>query len=203
GHADYRQRIVQDNARLFAERGVQTLVATSPHCYDMFVNEYPAQDGFRPLHYTQYLAALIEEERLRFEKPVEKKVTFHDPCYLSRRNAVTEAPRQVLAAIPGLQLVEMPRSQVDTLCCGGGGGRMWMETKVGERFSDLRVREAIDTGAEVLVTSCPHCIACLEDSVKLSGQDLQVMDLAELAVSALSPESSPDPAPASAVKVAR
>ncbi len=185
GQQDYLRQIADTNARLFAERGVGTLVTTSPHCYDIFLNQYPAQDGFRPLHYAQYLVELIEEGRLRFEEPFEKRVTFHDPCYLGRRNGVFEAPRQVLSAIPGLEVVEMARSREDALCCGGGGGRMWMETKAGERFADLRVAEAADTGAEVLVTACPHCIACLEDSVKLSGQRLQVMDLAELAAAAL------------------
>jgi len=191
GQQDYVRRIVDANVELFSQRGVQTLVTTSPHCYDMFRNQYPAQAGLRPLHYSQYLAALVDEGRLRFDKPFEARVTFHDPCYLSRRNGVQAEPRQVLAAIPGLELVEMARSGEGTLCCGGGGGRMWMETKAGERFADLRVEEALDSGAEILVTACPHCIACLEDGVKLSGRDLRVMDLAELAASALHLETSP------------
>ena len=191
GQRDYVRRIVEANVELFSQRGVQTLVTTSPHCYDMFRNQYPAEAGLRPLHYSQYLASLVDEGRLRFDKPFEARVTFHDPCYLSRRNGVQAEPRQVLAAIPGLELVEMARSGEGTLCCGGGGGRMWMETKAGERFADLRVEEALDSGAEILVTACPHCIACLEDGVKLSGRDLRVMDLAELAASALQLETSP------------
>jgi len=191
GQQDYVRHIVEDNVELFAQRGVQTLVTTSPHCYDMFRNQYPAEAGLRPLHYSQYLASLVDEGRLRFDKPFEAKVTFHDPCYLSRRNGVQAEPRQVLAAIPGLEIVEMARSGEGTLCCGGGGGRMWMETKAGERFADLRVEEALGSGAEILVTACPHCIACLEDGVKLSGRELRVMDLAELAASALHLETSP------------
>ena len=112
-------------------------------------------------------------------------MTFHDPCYLGRRNDVYDPPRQILAAIPGLEIVEMPRSREDALCCGGGGGRMWMETAAGERFGDLRVGEAAGTGADVLVTACPHCIACLEDSLKQSGSPMRVMDIAELADAAL------------------
>ena len=203
GQSDYLGQIVDKNVRLFAQRGVKTLVTTSPHCYDMFRNQYPAQDGFQPLHYTQYLATLIEDGRLSFDKPFEAKVTFHDPCYLSRRNRVLEPPRQVLSAIPGLELVEMARSGEGTLCCGGGGGRMWMDTKAGERFSDLRVQEAAGTGAQVLVTACPHCIACLEDSVKFSKQGLRVMDLAELVVEALGLETSPAAAPSAAVRSAK
>jgi Fe-S oxidoreductase len=180
GHHDYLQQIVEANVRRFEEAGVGTIVTVSPHCYDIFLNHYPQADGFRPLHYTQYLAQLIDEDRLRLEAAFPAKATFHDPCYLGRRNDVYDPPRQVLAAIPGLDLVEMEQSRADALCCGGGGGRMWMDTKAGERFSDLRVRDAIDTGAEVLVTACPHCIACLEDSLKQSGSPMRVLDVAEV-----------------------
>lgn len=199
GQQDYVRQIVDANVRLFEERGVRTLVTTSPHCYDMFLR-YPPSDGFRPLHYTQYLASLIEDGRLRFEEPFKAKVTFHDPCYLARSHGVLEAPRRILDAIPGLELVEMARSGADTLCCGGGGGRMWMETKAGERFADLRVKEAVETGAEILVTACPHCIACLEDGVKLSGAELRVMDMAELAAAALKLGAPARSAPESVVR---
>ncbi len=185
GQHDYLRQIVEANVRLFAEAGVRTLVTTSPHCYDMFLNHYPQGDGFQPLHYTQYMAGLLEEGRLRFDKPFPARVTFHDPCYLGRRNSVYDPPRRVLAAIPGLELVEMPRSREDALCCGGGGGRMWVETKAGERFADLRAREVLETGADILVTACPHCIACLEDSLKVAGSPVRVMDVAEVAAAAL------------------
>lgn len=185
GQHDYLEQIVAANAQRFAEAGVGTIVTVSPHCYDMFLHHYPARDGFRPLHYTQYLALLLEEGRLQFASTYRARVTFHDPCYLGRRNAVYDPPRRVLAAIPGVEVVEMPRSREAALCCGGGGGRMWMETAAGERFADLRVREAVETGADVLVTACPHCIACLEDSLRQSGSPMRVMDVAELAAAAL------------------
>jgi Fe-S oxidoreductase len=194
GQSDYLRQIVESNVELFARRGVKTVVTTSPHCYDLFANQYPADDGFRPLHYTQYLATLIEEGRLRFDKPFPKRVTFHDPCYLGRRNGVFDPPRRILEAIPGLEIVEMSRSRAEALCCGGGGGRMWMETEASQRFANIRVQEAAGTGAEALVTGCPHCIACLEDSAKLSGQGLRVMDLAELAAEALGLETTQAPA---------
>lgn len=185
GQHDYLQQIIEANVRQFSEAGVRTMVAVSPHCFDMFRNHYPTSDGFRPLHYTQYLAQLIAEGRLRLEKPYPARVTFHDPCYLGRRNAIFDPPRQVLAAISGLELVEMARHHQDALCCGGGGGRMWMETKAGQRFGDLRVQEATETGADILVTACPHCIACLEDSLKLTASPMRVMDVAELVAAAL------------------
>ena len=185
GQHDYLRQIIAANVKLFAEAGVGTLVAVSPHCYDMFLNHYPRENGLQPLHYTQYLAQLIDGERLRFQEPLEAKVTFHDACYLGRRNDVYDPPRQVLAAIPGVTLVEMPRNREDALCCGGGGGRMWMETAAEDRFANLRVADAAETGADILATACPHCIACLEDSLKLAGSPMRVMDVAEVAAAAL------------------
>jgi Fe-S oxidoreductase len=186
GQHDYMRQIVDKTAGRFAEEGVQKTVTVSPHCQDMFLNQYPAIGGFEPLHYTQYLAQLIGDGRLRFDAEYPVKATFHDPCYLGRRNGFYDPPREVLSAIPGMELIEMPQNRAEALCCGGGGGRMWMETKAGERFADLRVREALDTGAEVLVTACPHCIACLEDSLKqASGGAMRVMDVAEVVAVAL------------------
>jgi len=193
GHEEYLSEIIDVNARLFEEAGVGTLVAISPHCYDMFANRYPNLSGsFRPLHYVQYLVELIEEEKLKFQHELPLKVTYHDPCYLGRRNNLYEAPRRILQAIPGVELVEMERSREDGLCCGGGGGRMWLETPPGERFGDLRVQEAQTTGASVLATSCPHCVSCLEDSLGVVGAtDLRVMDIAELVQMALQPQPVP------------
>jgi Fe-S oxidoreductase len=192
GHEEYAAEIIEANARLFQEVGVKTVVTVSPHSYDMFANRYPNLSGeFRALHYSQYLAELIEGERLKFENELPLKVTYHDPCYLSRRNGICDEPRQVLQSIPGLELVEMERSREDTLCCGGGGGRMWMETAAGERFSDLRIPEAAATGAEVVVTCCPHCLSCLEDSLNVIGKGkLRVMDLAEVAQLALQSQAA-------------
>jgi Fe-S oxidoreductase len=185
GQHGYLRQIIEKNAKLFEEEGVSTIVTTSPHCYDIFANQYPKDMGLKPLHYTQYLAGLIDEGKLKFEKPFEATLTFHDPCYLGRANGVYDEPRKVLSAIPGVTLVEMTRSRADALCCGGGGGRMWIDTKAGERFGDLRVADVAETGAEILVTACPHCIACLEDSLKMAGSNVRVMDVAEVVAAAL------------------
>ena len=109
-------------------------------------------------------------------------MTFHDPCYLGRHNGIYDEPRGVLKKIPGLKLNELPESREDSLCCGGGGGRVWMETLKGERFSDLRMEQALEVGAEVLATSCPYCITMLEDSCNVMGKadQLRVIDLSEL-----------------------
>lgn len=188
GHKSYFEEIAARTAKNFQERGVKRLVAISPHCYDVFKNHYPSNSAdFQPLHYTQLLAELVEEKRLQFNRPLEGRMTFQDPCYLGRHNNEYRAPRHVLSTIPGVELVEMTNSSETALCCGGGGGRMWLETAPGERFSDLRVKGAVNTGAAYLATACPFCIVCLEDSAKgMKLENLQVMDVAEIVDLALS-----------------
>jgi Fe-S oxidoreductase len=138
--------------------------------------------NFEVVHISQYVLELIHEGRLKLSKRYEKKVTYHDPCYLGRHNGIYEEPREALRKIPGLELMEMPDSLEDSLCCGGGGGRIWMETVKGERFSDLRLEQAIGVGAEVLVTSCPYCITNFEDS-RLTldvTENVEVKDITEI-----------------------
>ena len=115
-------------------------------------------------------------------KEYKKKVAYHDPCYLGRHNEVYDEPREALRKIPGLELIEMSDSKENSLCCGGGGGRIWMETPKGERFSDLRVEQAVTAGAEVLVTSCPYCITNFEDSrLTLEVSDvIEIKDITEI-----------------------
>ena len=141
--------------------------------------------NFDVVHITQYIFELINEGRLELTKDYGKKITYHDPCYLGRHNGIYDEPREVLKKISGLELIEMPDAREDSLCCGGGGGRIWMETPKGERFSDLRVEQASEVGAEVLVTSCPYCITHFEDS-KLTLEDsddsdgLEIKDVTEI-----------------------
>jgi Fe-S oxidoreductase len=137
---------------------------------------------FDVVHISQYLFELIHEGRIEFTKEYGKKVTYHDPCYLGRHNDIYDEPREALKKIPGLELHEMPDSLEDSLCCGGGGGRIWMETPKGERFSDLRLEQAINVEAEVLVTSCPYCIANFEDSRLTLNvtENVEVKDITEI-----------------------
>ena len=125
---------------------------------------------------------LLREGRLELTKEYGKKVTYHDPCYLGRHNGIYEEPREALKKVPGLELRELPESRVDSLCCGGGGGRVWMETQKGERFSDLRMEQAMEVGAEVLVTSCPYCITMFEDSRLTldAAEKIEVKDITEI-----------------------
>ncbi len=188
GQESLFQSLTQSNISAFAEAGVSKIVVTSPHCYNTFKTEYPQFGGdFEVIHFSQYLAQLIKEGRLKFTKELNKKVTYHDPCYLGRHNGIYDEPREVLESIPGVQLVEMLDSGENSLCCGGGGGRIWMETKKGERFSDLRIEQALEVGASILAVSCPYCLLNFEDSVLTGdkGDIIEIKDIAELVQEAI------------------
>jgi Fe-S oxidoreductase len=183
GDEEVFKRLARENIKTFIDNGVKKILVSSPHCYHTFKNEYPEfQVDFEVVHISQYLFELIHEGRIELSKAYGKKVTYHDPCYLGRHNGIYDEPREVLKKIPGLELREMPDSRVDSLCCGGGGGRIWMETLKGERFSDLRLEQAIGVGADVLVTSCPYCIANFEDSrITLDvAEKIEVKDITEI-----------------------
>jgi Fe-S oxidoreductase len=137
---------------------------------------------FNSFHYTQILIDLLRKGVLRFENQIDARVTYHDPCYLGRHNNVYDEPRDVLKKIPGLEFLEMADSRKNSLCCGGGGGRIWMDTPKEERFSDLRLVQASEAGAQVLATSCPYCITNFEESrLNLEYEDiLEVKDITEI-----------------------
>jgi len=176
-------RLARENIKAFIDNGVKKILVSSPHCYHTFKNEYPEfMVHFEIIHTSQYLFELINDGKLELKNEYRKKVTYHDPCYLGRHNGIYDEPREVLKKIPGLELNEMIESREDSLCCGGGGGRIWMETQKGERFSDLRIEQAIEVGAEELVTCCPYCITMFEDSRLTMGADdkIEIKDLTEI-----------------------
>jgi Fe-S oxidoreductase len=188
GNEELFKTLAEGNIAAFKEAGVKKIVTTSPHCYHALKNDYPELGGkFEVLHYTQYLAELIRDGRLKPSKELKAKVTYHDSCYLGRHNNIYDEPREVLKAIPGLELVEMDNHHVDSLCCGGGGGRVWEETKKGERFSDIRIEQAIKEEAKILAIACPYCMAMFNDSVSANNKEdvIQVKDIAELVLEAL------------------
>jgi Fe-S oxidoreductase len=175
--------LARRNIKTFIDRGVRKIIVSSPHCYETFVNEYPEfMVKFEVVHISQLLAELIDQGRLELDGEYAKKVTYHDPCYLGRHNGVYDEPRRALQQVPGLELIEMPEAREHSLCCGGGGGRIWMETPKSERFSDLRMEQAHATGAEVLATTCPYCITNFEESrLGMDGDDvLEVKDITEI-----------------------
>lgn len=182
---------MEKSMELFEKYGIEEVVTSSPHCFHTFTNEY-LEKNFRVRHYTLLLKELIAEGKLSFPKTVNKTVTYHDPCYLGRHNGIFEEPREILRSIPGVRLKEMRRHGPDSLCCGGGGGRMWQgpELRGEERMSEVRIREAHETGAEIVITACPLCLIMLEDGLKTVGLDkeMRVMDLNELILQALGQE---------------
>jgi len=183
GDEELFKRLAKENIRTFIDSGVKRILVSSPHCYHTFKNEYPEfMVNFEVIHISQYLFELIDKGRLELTKEYRKNITYHDPCYLGRHNGIYDEPREVLKKIPGLVLDEMPDSREDSLCCGGGGGRIWMETPKGERFSDLRLEQAMGVGAEVLVTCCPYCITNFEDSrINMEdGEALEIKDITEI-----------------------
>jgi Fe-S oxidoreductase len=188
GDEELFQKLAQGNIELFQSKGVKKIITTSPHCLFTFKKEYPELGGeFEVVHHSQLLAQLVREGRLKPAKSWGRKIAYHDPCYLGRHNDVFDEPREVLSQLGDSDFTELDRIRSNSLCCGGGGGRIWMETAAGERFGDLRVEEALAKGAQTLVTACPYCIVMLEASTKTMGKEdaLPVMDISEVLLESL------------------
>jgi Fe-S oxidoreductase len=182
--------LAQANIEAFKTYGVTKIITQCPHCFNTIANEY-SQFGvkYEVVHHAQLIEQLLKDKRIRLTGEVAEQVTFHDSCYLARYNGVTEAPREVLKSVPKLQVIEMPRNRQQGFCCGAGGGRMWLEEKLGERINQNRVAEAAGTGASTVATSCPFCLTMIRDGINETGREeqLQAKDLAEIVVAALAP----------------
>ena len=181
------QILSQENIATFNEtfggrpKGKKKVVVTCPHCFTTIGRDY-AQSGFEleMLHHTQLLNTLIKEGRLKpSPHKSDKKLTYHDPCYLGRHNQIYAPPRELLEA-SGCDVEEMPRNKERSFCCGGGGGRMWMEEKIGTRINLNRVDEAIDTGAEEVAVACPFCRVMVGDGMVARQSDVEVLDVAQI-----------------------
>jgi len=164
------------------------IVAISPHDYHVIKSEYPKYGGeFNVLHYTQFLEELIKEGKLQFSKSLDKTITYHDSCYLGRFEQVYDSPRVILTSIPGVKLVEMVQTRDQAECCGGGGGGNFIDIPAGERVGERRVKQAVETGADILAVACPWCLAIFEDAVKTAGYEdkIEVKQIVELVNEAL------------------
>ncbi len=183
GSEEVFRTLARENIKTFIDKGVKKILVSSPHCYHTFKNEYPEfMVNFEVIHISQYLSRLLDDGRLKLTGKYEKIVTYHDPCYLGRHNGIYEEPRDVLNKVAGLVLAEMADSRKDSLCCGGGGGRIWMDTPKEERFSDIKLEQAREAGAQVLATSCPYCITNFEESrLNLEYDELlEIKDITEI-----------------------
>jgi Fe-S oxidoreductase len=176
------EMVRDNNEALFSKYGFEKLMTTSPHCYHTFRNDYSGLNA-EVLHYTQLFSRLIVDERIQFKTELHKKITYHDPCFLGKQNGIFDEPRAVIQSIPGIDYIEMDRSRERSLCCEGGGGRMWMESEgSGERLAEIRIRDAVAMGADILATACPFCLLTLEDAVKTTGNEGKIIirDIAEI-----------------------
>jgi Fe-S oxidoreductase len=183
GEAGLFEELMEENRALFHEYGVREIIALSPHCMNTLKKEY-GDMGIQVSHYTEVIAAMIESGGIRPSRAYERKVIYHDPCFLGKQNNVFDEPRRILKAIEGLELLEFSRLRETSLCCEGGGGRMFYEAEgPHERNSEIRVREAIDRGADLIATSCPFCVMTLEDPATEKG--MAVRELSEILMEVL------------------
>ncbi len=172
--------LVEENKEILNKHDVKQVVTNCAHAFHAFKIRY-GETNFEVQHHTTLLANLIETGRITFSKNVDKQVIYHDPCFIGKQNGIYDEPRKVIEGIPGVTLLEFARSRSRSLCCEGGGGRMWIDIP-GDRLAEIRIRNAVESGAEILVTACPFCLLTLEDAVKTTGSEgkIEVLDIAEL-----------------------
>ncbi|HEU12764.1 MAG TPA: (Fe-S)-binding protein [Euryarchaeota archaeon] len=179
GEFDYLDELVSQNISDFEKTGAVAIVTISPHCANMFKKVYKnAGLKMDVFHYPEYISKLNSEGIIRFRKGEDVKVTYHDPCILSRLEKFVDEPRKILEK-SGFRLVEMRDYGENSLCCGGGGNRMFLEFH-GKRLSDIRTDQALETGSNIIVTACPYCNMNLHDSVKTRSLNMRVIELGEL-----------------------
>ena len=176
------QTLATGNIETINGHGVTKIVTQCPHCFAVLKNEYRALGGeFEVFHHTEFLAQLVAAEKLRLGGSGSKRVTYHDSCYLGRYNDIYAQPRQLLREA-GFELVEMRRHRAKAFCCGGGGGRMWLEEDEGERINNLRADQVLSVSAEIAAVACPYCLTMLRDGIdaRQAGKRVQVLDIAEI-----------------------
>ncbi|MEK4712161.1 MULTISPECIES: (Fe-S)-binding protein [Sporosarcina] len=177
------QELATANIEEFEKAGVTKLVTIDPHAYNIFKNEYP-DFGFKAevVHHTEMLYELVVQGKLKPEHAIDETITFHDSCYLGRYNDVYDPPREILKAIPGVNLVEMKRNREDGMCCGAGGGLMWMEEDTGHRINVARTEQALEVSPGIISSGCPYCLTMLSDGTKAKEVEESVgtYDIAEL-----------------------
>jgi Fe-S oxidoreductase len=186
--------LAKANITAFNDVGAHKILVTSPHCYNTFKNEYPEFGGrYEIVHTTQLFSQLIRKGKIVPQKEYRKKVVYHDSCRLGRQNGIYEEPRNMLRSIPGLELVEVEDfSHNLSLCCGAGSGGLFMDWSAGERMVDIRIKQLVDTGAEVIAVACPYCLNMFEETIKSMNMNIQVMDVTEILYESLNFHAAAD-----------
>jgi len=182
------QTLCQNNIELFNKYGVKKIITSCPHCFTAFKDEYPQFGGnFEVIHHTQFIAELISQGKLKIGTINNRRVAYHDSCYLGRYHGIFEEPRTILKSIDGIQSVELSRSRERSFCCGGGGGHIWMEDNASTRINERRVDEIIQAKVDMVATACPYCLTMFGDGIRSKGveESLQAIDLSELIAEAL------------------
>jgi len=185
GESGLFEALTKENIALFRKHGVRKIVTLSPHAYNAIKNHYPQYGGeFEVRHYTEMLGDLVSDGKVAFSREGDRRITYHDPCFLGRWNGFYAAPRAILKAVPGARFVEMGKSGESALCCGGGGGNFVMDLLGGSKDSPARrrIREAVGTGAEVLAVACPKCLIMLTEAAKAEDVEdrIAVKDISEI-----------------------
>jgi len=182
------QTLQTENVAALNQYKFRKVITHCPHCFNTIKNEFPQFGGtYQVVHHSQVIDELIQSGRIKPIKPLAGTVVFHDSCYLGRYNGIMDAPRRVAGALPGLRVVDPPRARERGLCCGGGGGHMWMEVKAEKRVNIIRTEELLETGASVVATACPFCLAMVDlgRKVKEAEERLAVKDVSELVADSL------------------
>ncbi len=182
------QTVQKENVAAMKQYKFRKVITHCPHCFNTIKNEFPQFGGtYEVLHHSVVINELIEAGRIRPIKPLDATVVFHDSCYLGRYNGIMEAPRKAMAAVPGLKVIDPPRARERGLCCGGGGGHMWMEVPSEKRVNVIRTEELMQTGASIVGTACPFCLAMVDLGRKVKGAEdtLAVKDISELIADSL------------------
>jgi Fe-S oxidoreductase len=183
GNEYLAQTLMKENVATLTKYNVRKIVTSCPHCFHTLKKEYPQFGGnYEVMHHTDFLTQLLKAGRIKPVREVETKITYHDSCYLGRYNDIYDTPRELLKSVRGTSLVEMEKSKSKGMCCGAGGGRMWMEEKEGKRVNIERTEQALATDASVISTACPFCMTMMSDGVKAKemSEDVQVKDVSEI-----------------------
>jgi Fe-S oxidoreductase len=191
------QELAQANIQEFEKNGVKKIITTDPHTYNAFKNEYP-DFGLEAevYHHTELIFEWLQQGLIKPTKEVDETIVYHDSCYLGRYNDVYDAPREILKSIPGVNLVEMERNRENGMCCGAGGGMMWMEEDTGTRVNEARTEQALETSASVIGSACPYCLTMLSDGTKAKEveENVKTLDIVEILEKSLDIKKESEPA---------